>query len=126
MYVGTKVSPTSTTFLYKMQMNGLGGKELVRDRFPSSKILMCYDSDSKTLFYNDPLTGYIMAYSAKGLHSSFCKRFKSCFTNFDELYYYINRLIFIIYKDILYLCTIFYYEKIRLYKYRESIKHQIF
>jgi len=96
MYVASKKKSTFVTIfsIYEMQMNGLGKERLIIDELPGPKILMCYDSDSKTLFVSDLFAGNIMKYSAKGLHSSFCKRFKSYFTNFNELYYYINRLNF--------------------------------
>jgi len=95
MYVVTREGIWSS--IYKMQMNGLGKPEIIKDGIPdNSKMLMCYDSDSQTLFVNILYDGVIWMYSAKGLHSNFCKRFKSCFTNFNELYYYINRLNFIV------------------------------
>jgi len=86
--------PIST--IYEMQMNGLGKPKLIKDLLPDSEMLLCYDRDSKTLFVNNPKSGFIWMYSAKGLHSNFYKRFKSCFTNFNGLYYYINRLNLII------------------------------
>jgi len=94
MYVATD-NIWFTTSIYEMQMNGLGKKQIIKEGM-SGSILMCYDSDSKTLFVNNPFGGYIWMYSAEGLHSNFCKRFKSYFTNFNKLYYYINRLNFII------------------------------
>lgn len=53
--------------LYKMSMDGLGKKVLIKKNFQSLKVLMDYDRDSKTLFVIDQLAGCIYSYSNEGL-----------------------------------------------------------